>query len=152
ELVGLRVLQLQVFAVRAIGFEDAHAPEAGDAVVDVDDQLARREIERELTRQLRGTAARRSYRPSRPAQAPEQLGVGEEVETDLRLHSAGGDVDVGTVQHRLQLEVEIKVHLSDRAVDTAFVEKRFQTLRLFGGEDDGGGRLRPKLGGGTRAA
>src|SRR5207245_1702676 len=153
ELVGLRVLQLQVYAEIAVGFEDAHAAEAGDAVVDVDGQLAGCEIQRELARQLRGTAARRSDRPRRSAQAAEQLGVRDEVEPDRWLHTAGGDVDVGLMQPRLELEVEVELHLPEPAADTAFVEKRLQALRLFGGEGDGGRRgQRPQLGDSAGAA
>ena len=52
ELVCLGILELQILAMRAIGFEKAHPRESRDPVVDVDHELARREVERELACQL----------------------------------------------------------------------------------------------------
>src|SRR5207245_9891622 len=79
--------------------------------------------------------------------------VRDDVEADRWLHTAGGNVDVGLMQPRLELEVEVELHLPEPAADTAFVEKRLQALRLFGGEGDGGGRgQRSKLADGAGAA
>jgi hypothetical protein len=98
KLVGLGVIELQVLAVRAFGFEQAHPRESRDAVVDVDHQLSRREVEGELASQLLGPSACRARNARWSAQAAEELGVSDKMESHRRLHAAGRDVDVGMSQ------------------------------------------------------
>src|SRR5205823_4540596 len=87
EPVTLGVLELEVLAVSALRLDQAHAFEAGDAVVDVDDQLVGREVERELSGQvLRPGPLAPAARW--PPYATEQLRVGHDVQAERRLRAA----------------------------------------------------------------
>ncbi len=112
QAVGFGVLELEVLAVRAVGVDQPHAAEARDAVVDVNDQLARGELQRELPRQLFGAGAGRGS-PSRrgPAHPAEELCVGEQVEPDPGLRAPGRQVLLRQVQARVQLDVDVEVGL-----------------------------------------
>ena len=52
ESVAFRVFELEVLSVGAIRFDEAHALEARDAVVDMHDQLVCREVQRELAGEI----------------------------------------------------------------------------------------------------
>jgi hypothetical protein len=153
QLVGLGVIELQVLAMGALGFEQTHAGESRDPVVDVDDQLAGREVERELAGQLLGAAARRASGPRGTAKPAEELGIGDEVEAHRRLNAARRDVDVGVPQGRFELEVEIELDLPQLIMNSTLVEQCPQPLGLLGGDHDGRRRcVRGELGGGFRPA
>ena len=57
EAIRFGVLELEVFAMRAVGLEQTHAFETCDSVVDVYHQLIWREVERELPCQVLGPGA-----------------------------------------------------------------------------------------------
>ena len=122
--------------MRAFRLDEPHALEARDAVVDVDDQLVVREIQRELAGQLVLARAFGATRAGRAPDAPEQLGVGRQVESQPRLGAARRDVDGGVRQQRLDLQVHVEVDLAQRAPDLGRVEQRPQPLVLLGGEHD----------------
>src|SRR5580700_4466618 len=118
----------------AFRLDKPHSLEEGDAVVDVDDELVRGEVEREFLGEIPnlGPAARGARRP---AQAAEELGVRREVKPNLFLRSTRSDVDVRPPERRLELEIQVEVRLADRRPDLALLEKGFQPFVLFRRED-----------------
>ncbi len=137
----------------AFGFEQAHPRESRDAVVDMDHQLAGREVERELASQLLGPAAGRAGRARGAAEPAEELGVGHQTEPHCRIHGARGDVDVRVPQTRFELQVEVELDLPRMVMDTRLVEERPQPLGLLGGDGDRRRRcMRCELGCGFRPA
>ena len=135
EAVALRVLELEVLAVRAIRLDEAHALEVRDPVIDVHDELVRFEVERELAGHVPGLRPS-APRPRRTPDPPEQLGVGGEVEPDLRLGAACGDVHLGVEKRRLDLEVQVEVDFGRRGLHAGLIEQRANPFALLGGEDD----------------
>jgi len=132
EPVGFRVLQLQVLALGAVELFQDHAVEAGDAVVDVDHQLARLELETDGWQAPPGPAAP----DHRPANAPEELVVGQDREPKtgvlgthrqvcLRLLDAGGEDGV-----------KVEIQPLGLPLGAGFGEQCLETLRLFAGEHD----------------
>jgi hypothetical protein len=79
-------------------------------VIDVDDKLIGSEVEREFLGQILGSGAatRHTRRSSEPA---EELGIGGQVKSDLRLGAAGSNVYIGPVEGRLELEVQVEVNI-----------------------------------------
>src|ERR1700682_1873852 len=72
---------------------------------------------------------------------------------DLRLRTAGADVDVRALQCRVQLEVEVQLSLRNPGADSTLVEERAQPFALLRGEHDSRGfSLRGELGDSPRPA
>src|ERR1700694_1139287 len=96
----------------AVGLDKPHSLEAGDPVVNVDDQLLGRELQGELTSQVLGS--RRCLPPSSDVWSPhsaEQLGIGGEEEGDPWLRAPCRHVDICAKEGGLELEVKIEVRL-----------------------------------------
>src|SRR5450631_222479 len=79
ELVALGVFQLEILALRAFRFDEAHPFEASDAVIDVNDKFIGSEIESELLGEIRGSGAAATRSTRRPAQPAEELSIGGKV-------------------------------------------------------------------------
>jgi hypothetical protein len=115
QLVLVRVLELQVLALdvargrlRVLRVQEPHAVEAGDAVVDVDDQLAWLVFEVQGGLPTGGPAAGPG---GEPTDATEELGVRVEEEARGGVGDSGRYVQVGASKARLQLHVDAEVDL-----------------------------------------
>src|SRR5207302_10621576 len=79
ESIGVRVLEFQVFALDVVDLLEIHPTEARDPVVDMDDQLARLELEGDPA-ELSTLSYPRANRS--PPKAPEQLLIREKPDSD----------------------------------------------------------------------
>src|SRR2546427_3655855 len=109
--------------MRAIRLDQAHALEARDAVVDVDDQLVGREVQGELACHVLGAGARASTARRAP-NAAEELGVRDQLKTDRRLRATGRRVERRAQEVWRQLEVEVEVDLLQRALHARLIQQR----------------------------
>ena len=135
EAIAFCVLELEVFAMRAIRLDQAHALEARDAVVDVHDQLVGREVQGELACHVLGAGARASTARRAP-NAAEELGVRDQLKTDRRLRATGRQVERRMQEVWRQLEVQVEVDPFLCVLHARLVQQRPQPLVLLGREHD----------------